>query len=76
MWLCGPSRHFAGLRNLVAIGAIADSGEPNPEDLWVHGLSPRHTDWLGFSMPREGQLDHPLFDAREYYAAGLSDLRR
>ena len=36
---CGPSRHFAALRNLVGIGAIADSGQPNAlEDLWVHGL--------------------------------------
>jgi hypothetical protein len=34
-----PSRHFAALRNLVAIGAIADFGQPNAlEDLWVHGL--------------------------------------
>jgi hypothetical protein len=36
----GPLRHFAALRNLVAIGEIADFGQANAlEDLWVHGLA-------------------------------------
>jgi hypothetical protein len=29
MAIFGPSRHFAALRNLVAIGVIADSRQPN-----------------------------------------------
>ena len=33
MSVCGPSRHFAALRNLVAIEAYRTQA-----DLWVHGL--------------------------------------
>jgi hypothetical protein len=36
----GPSRHFAALRNLAAIGAISDSRQPNALKIYgVHGLS-------------------------------------
>jgi len=39
MSVFGTSRHFTALRNFVAIGGIADTGQPNdPGDLWVHGL--------------------------------------
>ena len=33
----GPSRHFPALQNLVAIGAIADSGRPNA--LKIYGFT-------------------------------------
>jgi hypothetical protein len=33
----GPSRHFAAMRNLVAIGAKADSGQPNA--LKIYGFT-------------------------------------
>jgi hypothetical protein len=33
----GPSRHFAALRNLAAIGAISDSRQPNA--LKIYGFA-------------------------------------
>jgi hypothetical protein len=35
---CGPSRHFAALRNLVVIWAQRTLASRTPLDLWVHGL--------------------------------------
>jgi hypothetical protein len=37
----GPSRHFAGLQNLVAVGGIADSGQPNA--LKIYGFTALRT---------------------------------